>query len=363
MTGAVELKLYSTTSESVNADDPDGRRFRDRLHVDIAAADDLGCTGMLVPQNMHEIDPWIVAGEIGSRSESLLPLVAVQPATLPPHSVASIASAFAVLYGRPILFNLVAGARVDELAAIGDTLDHDERYARLGTFARLTRTLLDGGTIEGDGTYYDYVGHKLLPCPDTLSRCRFFVAGSSPASRAMAVGHADVVISHPAPVADFEAASVRPLVADGFSGELGIRVGILARPDHDDAWSVAQNRFPLTWLGTQETKLKTLSTNSWSRDLATRALANDPDAAGEISDPYWLGAFTNGAASAPFLVGSIDEVAERLAEYMRLGVRHLVLNGHRPDDHPGIRAVAKRATELITTKQAPEARNDALHRT
>lgn len=358
-----ELNLYSTTPESVNADDPDGRHFRDRLHEDISAADRMGCAGMLVPQNMHEIDPWIVAGEIGARSDLLLPLVAVQPATLPPHTAASIAAAFAVLYGRPMLFNLVAGAREDEMAAVGDALDHDARYARLAAFALLTRTLLEGGTVEGDGTYYDYAGHKLEPCPDLLSECRFFVAGSSPASRAMAVGHADVVISHPAPVDDWEAKFVRPLAADGFTGELGIRIGILARQNRDQAWAEARDRFPQTWLGTQETKLKTLSTNSWSRDLATRALADDSDGADKTADPYWLGAFSSGAASAPFLVGSVEEVAGRLAEYVRRGVRHVVLNGHRPEDHVGIRAVAERTTRLVAAERIAGGRAGAPHGT
>ncbi len=356
--GLPELNLYSTTPESVNAADPDGVGFRERLHEEIAAADRIGCTGMLVPQNMHEIDPWLVAGEIGAASESLLPLIAVQPATMAPHTAASMAAAFAVLYRRPLLFNLVAGAREDEMAAIGDDLEHDLRYQRLAAFAGLTRALLHGEKIVGDGTYYRYAGHRLEPCPEVLAQCRFFVAGSSEASRAMAVGHADVVISHPAPVADWETQFVQPLAVAGFDGEVGIRIGILARPDRDEAWAEARQRFPETWLGNQETKLKTRSTNSWSRDLATRSLAATDD---PTTDPYWLGAFSNGAASAPFLVGSTEEVAERLACYLRRGVRHVVLNGHQPADHAGIRAVAERARQLAADEQVGAGRTGAPH--
>lgn len=334
----VALQLYSVTPETVRADDPDGVGFPSRLEESIRAAEAMGCTGMLVPQNMHEIDPWVVAGALGATSTSLLPLIAMQPAMMPPHTAAAASAAFAALYGRPVLFNLVAGAREDEMAAIGDSLDHDRRYRRLSAFARLTRALLVGERIHGDGEFYHYDGHRLEPRPQVLDLCRFFVAGSSPASRATAVEAADVVISHPAPVSDWRHDAVDPLIEAGFTGDLGIRIGILCRDDADEAWKIARTRFPETWMGTQETKLKTLSTNSWSRDLAKRALAQSDDEPDAERDVYWLGAFKSGSASAPFLVGSTAAVARRLAEYVDVGVGHIVLNGTEPADHSHIRA-------------------------
>jgi alkanesulfonate monooxygenase SsuD/methylene tetrahydromethanopterin reductase-like flavin-dependent oxidoreductase (luciferase family) len=328
------VQVYSVTPESLTPDDERGVSLHNRLAHTVRAAETMGCHGMLVPQNMQEIDPWMVACQIGSLSSTLTPLIAVQPACVSPHTAAAAAAAYALLFSRPLYFNLVAGARNDELLQIGDTLDHDQRYERLRAFARLTRGLLDGERVTGDGHFYHYLDFRLQPCPDVLKECRFFVAGSSTASRSVAA-EADVVITHPAPVGDWLDGSITPLRTGGYTGAVGIRIGIVCRPDSKEAWEVADRRFPESWVGTQETKLKTLSTNSWSRDLAQRVM-RDHGAEG-ARDPYWLGAFKSGRASAPFLVGNYREVADRLSQYVDGGVEHIVLNAVVDEDYEHVR--------------------------
>jgi alkanesulfonate monooxygenase SsuD/methylene tetrahydromethanopterin reductase-like flavin-dependent oxidoreductase (luciferase family) len=338
-----DMQVYSVTPETVPADAvppdcgtgrPAGTRgaaadFRGRLTATAEASERAGWSGMLVPHNLREVDPWMVASYLGAVTGTLVPLIAVQPACTPPHTAAACAAAYAALFGRPLYFNLVAGAREDELRRIGDTLGHDERYDRLHEYARVLGALLRGERVDAAGGYYRYTGLVLEPCPDVLARCRFFVAGSSPASLGVARDVADVVVTHPAPVADWKASVVDPLRASGYPGELAIRIGILARPRREDAWATARQRFPETWLGQQETLLKTRSANVWSQELATRAVREGTDRA---DDPYWLGAFRSGRASAPFLVGSYEEVADRLAGYLRCGVRHVLLNGGLDED-------------------------------
>src|SRR5262249_45293295 len=126
--------------------------------------------------------------------------------------------------------------------------------------------------------------------------------------------------------------------ADGYEGEFGIRIGIVAREDREDAWKTARDRFPETWQGRQETLLKTVSQNAWSRQLALHAVAEEAETAAPLHDPdpYWLGAFRSGRASAPFLVGTHQDVGDRLREYLRAGVGHILLNGSHEPDHEDI---------------------------
>ncbi|MDX3312431.1 LLM class flavin-dependent oxidoreductase [Streptomyces sp. NPDC054884] len=335
------VHVYSVTPPSAGSGDP-AQDYRNQVTAAARHSEQAGRRGILIPHNLHEVDPWPLAVHVGAVTDSLVPLIALQPASVPPHTAAAMAASYAVLYGRPLYFNLVAGARDDELRMTGDMLGHDERYARMRVYGRVLRALLRGETVDLESDWYTYRQFRLTPCPEVLARCKVFVAGSSEAGRAVAGEIADVVVTHPAPYEDWVREFRTPLLDSGYGGELGIRVGIIARPERAAAWAAARERFPETWQGRQETLLKTVSRNSWSRQLAVRAVdESEAPAGGEDADPYWLGAFRSGQASAPFLVGSHEDVADRLGAYLGAGVRHVLLNGSTPDDSGGIAEVLR----------------------
>lgn len=330
------MELYSVTPETVTEADPRAATYPDRLAATLRHAEESGFRGVLVPHSMHEVDPWMVAGQVGAATTTLRPLIAANPGALPPHTAAQAAAAYAALHGRALDFNLVAGANPTELQSVGDTASKEERYARLRSWAQIVRRLLAGETVDWDDEHFRYRGLALQPCPEVLAECRFFMAGSSEASQAIAVEVADVAVTHPLPFEEWSATTLVALREAGFAGDLGIRIGVLARESAEEAWALARARFPRTWTGDQETKLKRISPNSWSRQLATKAL--DGDDGGEVAAAddgvYWLGAFVNGGASAPLLVGSYDDVAAALGRYRSAGVGHVILTGIHEDDYP-----------------------------
>jgi alkanesulfonate monooxygenase len=326
-----QVNVYSVTPESVGEHQEFRHGYRDRVAATATASEQAGWAGILVPHNLHEVDPWVVAAYLGSITTTLVPLLAVQPACMPPHTAAACAGAYAMLYGRHLHFNLVAGARDDEMCRIGDTLTHDQRYDRLCSYGRILAALLRGEEVDETGEHYSYHRHRLEPYSEVLAQCRIFVAGSSPASMATAEETADVVVTHPRPCPEWRATFLEPLLGRGYDRELGIRVGVLCRPDRDEAWKIAMARFPESWLGRQHTLLKTRSQNSWARDLAQRAMATEEPPSPD-DGVYWLGAFRSGRASAPFLVGDYAEVADELAGYLSAGVRHVLLDGGLDED-------------------------------
>ncbi|MGH3156788.1 MAG: LLM class flavin-dependent oxidoreductase [Streptosporangiaceae bacterium] len=340
------MHVYSVTPPSNSQQSADAG-YLSVLNQAATASQDAGWSGILVPHNLHEVDPWLVASHLGSVTSTLIPLLALQPACNPPHLAAACAAAYATLYNRPLYFNLVAGARGDEMRRIGDDLSHDERYERLREYGAILRQLLDGGQAETASAYYTYRKFGLEPRPDVLSQCRIFVAGSSPTSMSAATAVADVIVTHPVPFAEWRRSFLGPLRETSYTGDLGIRLGIIARASREEAWELATERFPPTWLGRQETLLKTRSPNVWARELAQRAVAAEEEPF-DPSDPYWLGAFKTGQASAPFLVGRYEDVTERLAEYAGEGVCHLLLSGCEESDFADIKTVV----DLVTVGQS-----------
>lgn len=342
------VKVYSVTPEFEDPEASD--EFPSRVAATARACEAVGWHGILVPHNLHDVDPWLVAGFIGSVTDRFVPLIAVQPACISPHTAAAMAACFAGLYGRPVYFNLVAGARDDEMRRIGDDLPHDERYARMSQYAAALSGLLRGDEMTSADPYYTYKNYRLEPRPEVLADCSIFIAGSSPASLAVAVDRADVIVTHPAPITEWRVEHLEPLSATGYAGEIAIRIGIVCRADGDEARQLAAARFPETWRGRQETLLKTRSPNLWSRRLAELAILEEEQGSvpGDPSGTYWLGAFRTGRASAPFLVGSYDDVADALATYLAGGVSHVLLNGVHNDDYGHTR----HAIELAATRSA-----------
>jgi len=102
----------------------------------------------------------------------------------------------------------------------------------------------------------------------------------------------------------------------------GVRVGIIAREDGDEAWRIARQRFPEDRKGqlTHQLAMK-VSDSVWHGQLSQLANAT---ASGE--SPYWLVPFQNYKTMCPYLVGSYERVGDELSRYMSVGYRSFILD-------------------------------------
>ena len=285
-------------------------------------AEKTGHQGMLVFSKHDYLDPWVVAGAILQQTTALVPLVAAQPASAPPHTVATTVHSLVGLYGRRVDLNLVTGAASVELERIGDTISHDERYARAAEYMTVIRTVLGtGGRVDHRGRYYNLRGLDLGGPLPSESQPRVFVAGSSDAAQRVVqqVGH--VAITHPEPVGTFAAELARrPL--DGL--RVGIRFGLIARPTGAQAWEVARSLYQEDEYSRMRLAMMKRSQSQWNRtlaDLATRAELYD--------DVYWTGTLRSGKGGFPLLVGDYGQVADYLEGYLAAGVGVIITGGVR----------------------------------
>ena len=100
------IRIFATSPQSK---DVNSSEYRQRI-IDVSRwSEEFGCTGILVYTDNGIVDPWQVAQIIVENTDSLAPLIAVQPIYMHPYSVAKKLSTFAYLYGRKLWINMVAG--------------------------------------------------------------------------------------------------------------------------------------------------------------------------------------------------------------------------------------------------------------
>ncbi|MFE5729544.1 LLM class flavin-dependent oxidoreductase [Streptomyces sp. NPDC056528] len=294
--------------------------------------DSLGFRGLLIFTDHDVVDQWAAAQMLIQRSERLVPLVAAQPPYMHPYTVARMVTSLAYLYGRQVDLNLVTGGNRYRLRSIGARLDHDERYDQLVEYGHVIRRLLtEREPVTHSGRHYDLT-EATLPSPlpaDLLPR--MFVAGSSSACDKAQQELGVARLRYPAPLAEY----------DPGAGELegtGIRIGVIARDTHEEAWRVARKRFPDDRDGARLHKVASrLSDSAWMQELAQEART-----AGDAESAYWLQPLRTFREYCPYVVGSHAEVGEVLAGYADLGVRTVILNVPEDEDDLGHAALALR---------------------
>ena len=275
-----------------------------------------GCTGMLIYTDNSIVDPWLVAQLVLQETRGLCPLVAVQPVYMLPYTAAKMVASLGALHGRRIWLNMLAGGFRNDLIALGDETAHDDRYTRTVEYALLMRRLLESDQpVTFSGRFYQVRGVRLAPALPEELQPGWLISGSSPAGRAAAVEMGAIAVEYPAP-----ADTVRD--NDHVPAGRGIRVGIIARANADDAWDVAHARFPDDRRGrlSHAMAMKT-SDSSWHRTLSELARERPAD-----GSPYWLWPFEQHRTFCPYLVGDFATVAKEIARYLALGHSSFILD-------------------------------------
>lgn len=314
----MSVQIYSTCPQSK---DVEAGRYAAAVAETARWSEAAGCTGMLIYTDNGIADPWLVAQTVLTATERLAPLVAVQPVYLHPYAAATMVSSLAYLHGRAVHLNMLAGGFRNDLLALGDPTEHDDRYARTVEYTRIVLGLLRGETVTCEGRWHQVRNLRLAPALPPGLRPEVLISGSSPAGRAAAAELGAVPVRYPEPLGADTGADVP---AGG-----GVRVGIIARADGEEAWRVAHERFPAERRGEVAHTLAMRTSDSHWHEQLSRAGAAGPAAPvgpADEPDPYWLGPFRHYQTFCPYLVGSYDRVAAAIGHYVEQGTRVFVLD-------------------------------------
>jgi alkanesulfonate monooxygenase len=313
MASSNNLKIFSTCPQSA---DESADSYVRRV-ADVARwSEDAGCEGILVYTDNRLVDPWLTAQVILSHTERLCPLVAVQPIYMHPYTAAKMVATLGFMHGRRLWLNMLAGGFRNDLLALNDPTPHDERYERTVEYTLIIKELLAGaGPVTYDGRYYQVSNLRMSPPLADDLYPGVMISGSSSAGLAAARQIDALAVQYPGPPGE-------EAPADDADIDIGYRIGIIARETADEAWKVANARFPKDRRGQLAHQLATkVSDSQWHRqlsELGTRPVS-------EFS-PYWLGPFHNYKTFCPYLVGSYEQIVDEIVKYIGLGARSFVLD-------------------------------------
>lgn len=293
------------------------------------AADRLGFEGMLTPTGSYCEDAWIATASLLGRTERVKFLVAFRPGFLSPTLAAQMASTYQRMSGGRLLLNVVTGAEPAELARFGEWADKETRYERAGEFMHILRRSWLPEPFSFEGRHYHVEGATTREVPDPQPTIYF--GGASPAAERVAAEHVDVYLAWGEPP-DMVAERINRVgaLAAGHDRQLqfGIRFHVIARPTADEAWAVAERL--IAGLDPEQVAAAQADFSSAQSVGQQRMAALHGGDTGqlEIYPNVWAGPGLVRGGAGTALVGSYEDVADRMAEYQDLGFSEFILSGY-----------------------------------
>jgi alkanesulfonate monooxygenase len=294
------------------------------------AAEQSGFDAALTPTGTWCDDSWIICAALSQRTERLRFLVAFRPGSVSPTLAAQQAATFQRHTGGRLLLNIVTGGNEEEQRRFGDGLDKDARYARTDEFLTILRGAWSGEPFSFHGEHLWVDGATALGVEQQPA---IYLGGSSDAALRVAVRHADVYLTwgEPPPLLASHLERVRDLAAAQHrERELrhGVRLHVVSRETAEQAWAAAAALIADaddSAIADAQTKMTHGSAVGQQR---MQALHGGSRERLEIYPNLWagVGLLRGGAGTA--IVGSHEQVADRIAEYQELGIDEFILSGY-----------------------------------
>ncbi len=293
------------------------------------AAEDLGFEAALTPTGAWCDDAWMVTAMLSETSERLKFLIAFRPGMVSPTLAAQMAATFQWHSGGRLLLNVVTGGDADEQRAYGDFLGKDDRYRRTGEFLQIVRRLWSGETVDFSGEHLRVEGAAIHRLPEPPPQIYF--GGSSPIAGEVAASQCDVYLTWGEP---FGAVAEKIAWVSALAAErqrrlrFGIRLHVISRDRPEEAWAEAERLLSTVdaeTIARVQEKLRRSESVGQKRMLA---LHGGSAADLEVAPNLWAGVGLGRGGAGTALVGSHEEVAERIEEYAGIGIEEFVLSGY-----------------------------------
>lgn len=295
------------------------------------AVDRLGFPGVLLPTGQNCEDSWITAAGLAAHTERLKFLVALRPGVVSPAFAARQTAALDRLSNGRLLLNVVVGGNPTELAGDGVFLPHDQRYEQAAEFLTIWRGLVSGERVDFSGKHYRVENGRLDLLP-AQARLPLYFGGSSEAGQELAAEQVDLYLTWgepPSLVAEKIESARRKAALRGRKLRFGIRLHFIVRESEDEAWAAAE-------------RLISRVTDAQIENAQARFL-KEMDSVGQrrmaelhggrrdrlvVAPNLWAGVGLVRGGAGTALVGTPDQVAERIREYQAIGIDTVIGSGY-----------------------------------
>ena len=295
------------------------------------AADDCGYYGMLLPTGRSCEDSWIIASALVPLTKRLRFLVAVRPGLQSPAVAARMTATLDRISNGRLLVNVVTGGDPAENAGDGIFLNHDERYAVTDEFLQIYTRLLAGETFDYDGKHLQVKGSKILFPPVQQPHPPLYFGGSSSAGQDVAARVVQKYLTWgepPAAVGEKIVHMRKLAAAQGRELSFGIRLHVIVRETNEEAWREAAKLIEHVDDATIAEAQKAFARMDSVGQNRMAALHGGRRDKLEVSPNLWAGVGLVRGGAGTALVGDPDTVAERMREYMAMGVDSFIMSGY-----------------------------------
>ncbi|MFT4306441.1 MAG: LLM class flavin-dependent oxidoreductase [Microbacterium sp.] len=274
----------------------------------------------LVPElNLNDIkgpdgpalDAWTVSAALAAVTERLEIMAAVRPSYHPPALAAKQAATIQDISQGRFTLNVVSAWWAEEARQYGVSFaDHDDRYAITREYVDVLRGLWTRTPFDYDGAHYSFAGTHLAPAPAVLPR--IYAGGESDAGRTAIAGFADAYLTHGGTPEELrekigdmrarrERAGLPPFQAFGMAAYPIVR-------DTEEEARAELERI---------TDVRTGAAYHSYRDFVTKSQLDVEISLREYS--------VSNRGLRPELIGTPEQVAERILAYQEIGVDTLLL--------------------------------------
>lgn len=298
----------------------------------VRAAEQARFDAIMVPTASGFEDPWLITAVLVQEVRRLKFLLTVRPGLELPTYTAHRAATLQLLSGNRLALHVVSGSSRFEQRSLGDFLEHDERYARSAEFIEMLQATWSGEGHRYHGRYYR--GGETPPIATHAHPPEIYFGGASGVAEQVAARNAQTYMmwGEPPVMIGERIRRIKGLAqAQGRTLRFGLRLHVFAAPTAQMAWDHVQHlldEIPRETIASAQRQMASYESVGQSRQNSL----NQGRAHGvrelEVSANLWAGVGLVRGGAGTALVGSYQDVAERIEEYQQLGVDSFTLSGY-----------------------------------
>jgi alkanesulfonate monooxygenase len=318
------------------------------------AHEESGFDRVLVAHSSATPDGFTVADQVLSATERLGVLLAHRPGFVAPTYAARKYATLDAFHPGRIALHVITGGDDADQARDGDLTDKVTRYRRTDEFLDVLRQEWTASEpFDYDGEFYQVRGARSAVRPPE-GRIPIYFGGASADAVRVGGKHADVYAFWGEPLAGIaqRIADVRAAAAPyGRDPRFSVSLRPIPAATEADAWRRASDILELTRERSAELK-KFFNLDSSGATGSQRLLGYADQA--EVHDKrLWtaIAKQTGAAGNSTALVGSYEQVAESLLDYVALGVSTLLIRGFDPladaRDYGNLVRLVREQTDLV----------------
>lgn len=331
------IENVENTGAVSNYEIGDDFTYIDYLSQVAQAAEINGFAGALMVNVPTGEEPWTICSLLARETKKLNFVTAFQAYHFSPYNAVQTAATYQRATGNRLVWNIINGGSEVIQRQVGDDLPHDERYARATEFLDVVKGYWNNPSFHYIGKYYSAEGGGLKYPLNKASLPIICTAGSSEAAREFGAKHADYYLMRAEKPEEIAAliADVRAR-AKKYGREnikFGLSIDTIARRTEQEALAEAQRFLDEA---AEKQRLHAAAAHAGLRSARVLSFEKEyaeKDGSKNVSDFFihpnvWSGFGYIGLPPGVALVGSYQQIVERIQEYNSIGIELFFLAGY-----------------------------------